>query len=148
MRTFGYLGDESEAEYEASLDPDYAYAREAKEQTMQTPKTTGSHAASMTPDELRPYALAFRSKYGYVPSHEDLVTFVADQGMHVQCQFAGNTRAYTYRIEEGEPVSVGDYLQVWSPLTKRFELVRVARIGRGSWTGHTKVARRVSVAWG
>lgn len=112
---------------------------------MLTPKTTGTRAASMTHDELRPYAVTFQGKHGFVPTYDQLVEFVAEQGMHVQCQFNGHGQRYTYRVQEGEPVSIGDYLQVWSPMTERNELVRVVGIGRGSWTGHTKTAHRVDI---
>jgi hypothetical protein len=97
----------------------------------------------MNLDELRDAADRFRTKYHFVPNSDQLRQFVNDELWYVQCAFANTKATYTYRVNPGDPVNVGDYLRVWSPATDRHELVRVMEIGRGSWSGHTKTAQRV-----
>jgi hypothetical protein len=97
----------------------------------------------MSLDELHDAADRFLTRYHFVPNSEQLRQFVNDELWYVQCAFANTKATYTYRVNPGDPVSVGDYLRVWSPMTDRHELVRVMEIGRGSWSGHTKTAQRV-----
>lgn len=64
----------------------------------------------------------------------------------VQTQFAGCTTVYTYRVNPGPPVEIGDYLRVFSPMSNRHEYVRVVALGRGAWArrnGATKIAQRI-----
>lgn len=63
--------------------------------------------------------------------------------MFVGIKFTGNSTVYTYEIQEGPPVGIGDFVAVYSPLTDQTELVKVVRIGRGTWVGPTKIAHRV-----
>lgn len=83
----------------------------------------------------------FFLRFGRVPLITELLAFMhREERKFVGCQFAGNDRVYTYELPPGATVVVGDYLKVWSPWTGRNELVRVHRLGRGSWRGSTKVA--------
>lgn len=88
--------------------------------------------------------------YGRMPSPDELVAFIAirereERERFVQVQFHGHSRSYTYEIIPGPPVQVGQYLQVYSPMTDQSELVRVIALGRGSWLHGTKIAHRI--AW-
>lgn len=102
----------------------------------------------ITIEQARAARAQYFAGYGREPSPDELVAFIAikeaeDAQRFVRVHFPGNTRAYCYEILLGTPVKVGDYLQVWSPHTERKELVRVAYLGRGPWTGRTKLAHRV-----
>lgn len=133
------LGESMQRQFDAYYAVTKAWLAAPKESTMKT-------FDQMSPDELRPFADRFRAKHHFVPDSSQLRKFVEDEVWYVQCTFSGTSHtAYTYRVNPGEPVSVGDYLQVWSPMTDRLELVRVAALGRGSWSGYTKTAQRVSV---
>lgn len=66
----------------------------------------------------------------------------------VGVQFHGNTRIYTYQLAPYHEASVGDYVDVYSPRTGQHELVRVVRMGRGTWVGRTKICRQVRVSVG
>lgn len=63
----------------------------------------------------------------------------------VGVQFHGNSRVYTYELQDGPIVDIGDYLKVYSPRTEQEELVRVVRRGRGSWRLVTKIAHRIEI---
>lgn len=102
----------------------------------------------MTLADARRTRDAFHAEHGRMPTTHELIAFFAirereDKERFVGVQFTGNVTVYTYEIARGEPVRVGDYLEVWSPYTGRDELVRVCRLGRGSWPHATKVAHRV-----
>jgi hypothetical protein len=89
--------------------------------------------------------------YGRMPTPDELVAFIAirereDRDRFVQVQFHGHGRTYTYEIRPGPPVAVGDYLQVYSPITDQAELVRVIELGRGTWRNATKIAHRIEWA--
>lgn len=79
-------------------------------------------------------------------AREDLQEHPQEESFHGRCTavqvvFPGNPKRYAYQVEPGVPVSVGDYAIVWSPWTRRREMVRVEAIGRGGWTGPLKLIR-------
>jgi Tfp pilus assembly protein PilP len=100
-------------------------------------------------------ARILQARNGWVPTHEEVIELLeeaaANNRKYVGVTFApsdltmrARPQIYTYRVAEGEPVSIGEYLQVYSPITDQAELVRVVRLGKGDWTGATKIAHRIN----
>lgn len=96
--------------------------------------------------ELEEVSEAFYKENGHVGTMDELILFKVQRDQkYVQCCFVGHDKRYTYELKPGPPIEVGDYVQVFSPWTNRNELVRVERTGRGSYTGPTKIAHRVTI---
>lgn len=101
----------------------------------------------MTTIEKQTQAAAkrFQKKNGWVPTWNQLQEFIANEPLIVAVEFASGTglygHKYHYKLRPGPEPEVGDYLSVWSPLTDRWELVRVADIG--SDIRATKYANRI-----
>jgi hypothetical protein len=66
-----------------------------------------------------------------------------DGRFFVRVQFHGTPKMYCYELPPGYKAQVDDHLHVYSPRTYKDEIVVVRALGRGSWTGPTKIAHPI-----
>lgn len=68
-----------------------------------------------------------------------------EEGRFVQVNFIGHPKLYTYEMAPGHEAQIGDYVCVYSPMTRRDELVKIIHKGKGSslYGRAPKVARQI-----
>lgn len=116
----------------------------------------------LTLAQARQAHVQFVNQFDRVPSPDELVAFVAieeqafqerhrriaeeESRKFVRVQFHGHSRRYCYELHPDDHgrVHIGDYVQVYSPHSMQNELVRVVELGRGDWSGGTKMCHRVT----
>lgn len=83
----------------------------------------------VTDEERTLAARRFTARYGWTPTYAQLTKFMREERIVVGTKFAGTARVYYYELGKGPQPRVGDYVRVWSPITSRWELVRVYSVG-------------------